>query len=238
MISKKSAGILAAILLLSCSSGTPLKRLQSAMSEYPEFSIMLADMKEEGNFFKDYYHRYKVVFGHKVAGQDSLTYERAVTDWYRVDRSEFQKYENFLGMVLVSKGPDGKISDDRYPPGYQYVGDSRYGEWRRDSGGNSFWSFYGKYAFFRSMFGMFGGPIYSSRWDTYRDARYRGRPYYGSNHEYGTGGSYTKRTSPGFYQRRQQRELSRKARFSDRVRQRARRSRMSGFRRRSGGFGK
>ena len=240
MANRKLWWLLCAILLFSCGSrGNPLQRLQKELNRYPEFSIMLADMREDGNFFPEYYHRYKIVYGESTGHADTLTYRSGLTDWYRVGRSEYQKYQNFLGMVLVSKGKDGKISEDRFPPGYQYVGDPRYGRWRRDSSGSSFWEFYGKYALLRSMFGMFGGPIYSTSWDNYRDYRYRGRPYYGPRNEYGTRGSYTRRTSPNFFERRKRMEAARKARFSQRVRQRARRSRMSGFRsRRMGGFGK
>ncbi len=236
---KKCSLTIAALFLLSCGANTPLNRLQKDLNKYPEFSIVLADMKEDGNFFKDFYHRYKVVYGEKQSAGDSLTYQSAITDWYRVERDDFEKHQDYLGMVLVSKSKDNEISEDRYPPGYQYVGDSRYGQWRQDSSGNSFWSFYGKYAFFSSMFGMMRGPIYSSHWNTYRDSRHSGRPYYGNNRQYGTSGSYTKRSNPNFYQRKTQRDAARKSRFSQRVKNRTRRSRMSGFRsRRSGGFGK
>lgn len=238
---KKMSGyfwLLFAILFMSCAASPPLERLQKELNRYPEYSIILDDMKEEGNFFKDYYHRYKIVYAEDTASDADTSYRTELTDWYKVKKKTYQKYWNYLGMVLVSKTPDGKVTDTAYPPGYQYVGDSRYGQWRRDAQGNSFWEFYGKYAFLSHMFGMFGRPVFRSDWDTYQGYRSQGRPYYGPNQQYGTNGSYTKQTNKSFFERRRQKEMARKTRFSQKVKNRVRRSNMSGLRSRSGGFGK
>lgn len=53
--------------------------------------------------------------------------------------------------------------------GSQYVGNSAYGQWRTNSSGNSFWHWYGQYAFFSSMF---RGPVYYDNWS------YNRRPSY------------------------------------------------------------
>ena len=49
----------------------------------------------------------------------------------------------------------------------------------------------------------------------------------------GTTGTYTRQTKKTFFERQRAKQLARKARFSDRVKKRVRRSRMSGFRSRS-----
>ena len=54
--------------------------------------------------------------------------------------------------------------------GSEYVGNSNYGEWRRDSSGNSFWHWYGQYAFFSMMFG--NRPVYYDSWSGSRRASY------------------------------------------------------------------
>ena len=136
-------------------------------------------------------------------------------------------------MVIASKGKDGKVDDSRYPPGYQYVGDSRYGRWRTDNSGNSFWEWYGKYAMMSHVFGMFNRPIYRTDYDNFRDYRSSGRDYYGRGNVYGTNGSYTKTSKPDFFQRRQARERVSKSNFADKVKQRVRRSNMSSVRSRS-----
>ena len=66
--------------------------------------------------------------------------------------------------------------------GSYLVGNPRYGEWRRDSSGQSFWAWYGQYALFRSLF--FGPSVYyygswypGRTWSYYGDV---GRHYYGT----------------------------------------------------------
>jgi hypothetical protein len=230
--------LLAALFIAACGKVSEVGILQKQLDRYPEYTVILEDMMEEGNFFTDYYHKYKIVYADKVTGTDSLAYYTTLTDWRGVNKNEFKKYAPYLGMAVASKLPDGAVTKTEYPPGYQYVGDTRYGRWRTDSGGNSFWEFYGKFAFMQSMFNMFRGPVYRNDWDTYRDYRRGGRPYFGSNQQYGTSGSYTQKTHRSFFERRQARERSRKQSFGNKVKQRTRRSRMSGFRSRSGGSGK
>ena len=48
-------------MLTSCTSSRPIDRLQKELANYPEYSIILEDMKDEGNFFTDSFHSYKVV---------------------------------------------------------------------------------------------------------------------------------------------------------------------------------
>lgn len=66
--------------------------------------------------------------------------------------------------------------------GSHLVGNPRYGNWRTDSSGNSFWAWYGQYALFRTVFGG-GRPYYYGSW--YGN---RGWSYYGDvgRHYYGT----------------------------------------------------
>ena len=103
-----------------------------------------------------------------------------IREWERVDRRTYTRYEPYLGMVIVSKGADGSIDYDQHPPGYQYVGNDRYGQWRQDRSGGSFWEFYGRYALLSHVIGGFGRPIYRNDWNSYRDNRGRGQPYFGS----------------------------------------------------------
>lgn len=227
------------IFTISCSSSSPVTKIQKQMSMHPEYSIILQDMREDGTFVSSYHHQYKIIYAeNRTQGEDVPVYQTMITDWYEVDKRLFNKYRNYLGMVVASKGLDGKVSQTAQPPGYQYVGDSRYGRWSRDSSGNSFWEFYGKYAFMSSMFNMFSRPIYRSHYDTYRGYYSSGRPYYGAYNQYGTSGSNTKRSYKSFFNRRTQKEQARKARFTDRFNRRTNRSSMSSFRSRSSGWGK
>lgn len=129
---------------------------------------------------------------------------RTETDWIEVDEGVYEANLNNLGMDIISK-PFGAYEEEALseasPPGMSYVGNQRYGEWRRDDRGNSFWHWYGQYAFF-SM--MFGGPrpyyYYRNDWNTWNSG-YRGRrPYYGPSDDpgrYGTSSSRTRQQYSG-----------------------------------------
>lgn len=214
-------------LLLGCANQEePLQAIESSLVSAPAYSIILNDMKEEGTFSKSYFHQYKII-------QGKQTY---LTDWLRISKKVFARNQGFLGMTLISKTEDGQRSNTPYPPGYNHVGNSQYGEWRRNSSGNSFWAFYGQYAFMRSMFGWGGRTIYRTDYNGYRTSQRSNRPYYGANREYGTNGSISKRTNPGFFERRMAKQKQAKSRFSQRVQRRFGGSRSVAGR--GGGFGK
>jgi hypothetical protein len=172
-------------------------------------------MRDGGTIFTTYYHKYKVVQGNRTW----------TTDWLEVPKSTYRANANFLGMTLVSKTPSGENSSP-HPPGYDYVGNSRYGQWQRN-GGRSFWVFYGQYAMMQSLFGLGGRGIYRSDYDRYQTYRTQRRPYYGPNQGYGTNGTITRQTRPSFFARRQARETAKRERFRQRVQRRVGRSRSS-----------
>ena len=215
----------------ACSTGpkqTPIDKLKQNLKDVPTFSIILEDMKEEGNFRDHYFHKYRVVMPEQS--------EAGTTDWLEVSKDYYETNQPFLGMALAVK-KDGQLSSSVSPAGYQYVGDPKYGQWRNDSRGGSFWEFYGKYALFSSIFGGYNRPIYRNDYDSYRQHRSRNTPYFGRNKQYGTNGSYTKQTKPNFYSRRTARISSKRSSFKSKVAQRTGRTR-TGLRSRSGGFGK
>ncbi len=203
---------------------TPLDNYIVDFSNEKEYSVIIEDMDVDGTFFKTYKHKYKV-----IRVQDNVPFE-SVTDWIEVEKNYFWKNENFLGMCVLEKKPDGTISKVASPPGYRYVGDNHYGEWR-SHGGNSFWAFYGQYMFMSHMFGMNNRPVYQRHYNTYRGGGYYGRKSYlgpkvGNSTMYGTNSPQTQKSKPNFYKRR-----ASKSGWS------ASRSR-SGGRSRGSGFGK
>ena len=206
--------------------GVPIEKIKAALQATPDYSVILEDMKEEGNFITQYFHKYRIIRGE----------ESGVTDWEEVPEKYYRANEAFLGMTLTAK-KDGKIISSVAPPGYQYIGDSRYGQWSNDHRGGSFWEFYGKYAFFSSLLGGFHRPVYRNDFNMYQTYRNRNRPFFGASNQYGTNGSVTKQTRPNFFTRYKKRERLRKSSFGDRVSSRTGRTR-TGFRSRSGGFGK
>jgi len=219
--------ICVAMTLSSCGARrSPIEKLSARLKNVPEYSIILEDMQKTGSIFKHYHHKYKVII------KEDIQY----TGFVKVSEQYYRKNENYLGMALLSKTADGYIKTPS-PPGYQYVGNSQYGEWKQNRSGNSFWAFYGQYMFMSHMFGMVSRPVYRSDYGAYNDYRKSNRPYYGSKNQYGTNGTVTKQTNKSFFKRKMARQKMAKQSFAQKVRSRAGRS-QSPFRSRGGGFGK
>lgn len=213
--------------LSQCSSPEPpLDKMKKDLASATSYSIILEDMREEGMFSKTYYHQYRV-----IRDNDSR-----VTGWEEVPKKFYEENKNYLGMTLASK-VEGVEDSTVSPPGYNYVGNQQYGHWVNDGRGGSFWEFYGKYAFFSSLFGGWYRPIYRTDYSNYGQYRSQRKPYFGKNNEFGSGGSIVKQKKPDFYQRHMGKASTSRTSFSDKVSQRVGRSRTT-YRGRSGGFGK
>lgn len=215
-------GILIAILVGIAATGCggpqdPLPRIHKDMQRkgIDTYSIVLADMQTSGNFIKSYTHSYNVVTPERQFDYGPLT----------IPQKMYDHFKPYLGMTIWSQ-KDGKGDESMAPPGYAYVGDPRYGEWRRDSSGRSFWTFYGQYRLLSDLLGM-GGRIFRNDYDTYRGYRSSKRPYYGPNQNYGTGGTLTRKQYPDFFQRQQSRSSVSKSTFANKVNQRIGRTRTS-----------
>ncbi len=224
---------IAGLLIISgCGSGNsgvgPVQGLQKEMINEPEYAILLNDMREEGNFFPSYFHQYRVDIGEN---SDIRPYQMVTEDYYK-------RYEPYLGMVLASKAPDGKLSNTPFPNGYQYVGNPSYGRWRQDSSGGSFWEFYGKYALMSNLMNWAGGGLYRRDYDTYNNYRQSNRPYYGPKNSYGTNGTITKKQKPNFYARRKAKKAKSSSAFDRKVEKRRIGRSKNSFRSRGFSFGK
>ncbi|WP_124327107.1 hypothetical protein [Desulfonema ishimotonii] len=216
-------------LFLCCGCGNgelPIREIQASLRNVPEYAILLEDMKEEGNFFKDYYHKYRVVRG-EAARQ---------TDWLAVPDDYYRANAGFLGMALLSR-KSGEMISSAVPPGYLYVGDNRYGQWQADRSGRTFWAFNRGRPLFDELDIDLKLPVYRTDYNTYRKSASRRVPYYGPKHEYGTSGTVTQKKKPTFYQRRMAKAQTANASFGEKVSKRIGRTRTN-FRGRSGGRGK
>ena len=252
-ITKSSGLFLILVVLAACSSEQkyvkrPVDELVQQLDSVPSFSIVLQDMNVEEEGFSDkYFHQYKI-----IKQVDSTQFEEELTDYVEVPEREFNAHINDLGMELVSKD-DGKLSKTVAPAGYSnYVGNPRYGAWQSNGSGNSFWAFYGQYAFLSTMLGMGRSPIYQNNYQRYRSDYYGRKPYYGrttgGSPRYGTFSRHTQQTNPNFHRR-----LSSNNTFKSKVQSSVSRSSSSygsksstskprtstsTYRSRSGGFGK
>jgi hypothetical protein len=123
-------------------------------------------------------------------------------NWVDVSRAQYQAMERDLGMTIEHK-PAGKydIESERVaqPAGFAYMAppgqSNRYGYWD-NSGGHSFWVFYGQYALMRDLlFNRDYRPLDRYEYENYRRYEDRRQTYYGEGtgggQKYGTAGSTT-----------------------------------------------
>lgn len=207
MKSVKAIALLATLFLgVACSSEkrqvkSPVDELVKQMDKEKNFSIILFDMDIEEKTFGDdvFKHQYKI-----ITEKNNVPTEQT-TGWYNVSKGFFLQNENNMGMEITSKN-DGVLSKVAAPPGFnRYVGNGQYGQWSTDNSGNSFWAFYGQYAFMSSMFGLASNMMYRNSYNDYRN-NYMGRqPYYGQTTNgraaFGTYSAHGASTNPNFAKR-------------------------------------
>lgn len=219
----------------SCGGGkkefkkSPLDELIRDLPTQQNFSIILHDMDVEGSFFKTYRHQYKVITFDKAKPGDSTSTaeanrEEEITGFYEVSKEEFNRNEGNMGMEVAHRDEGGTVQKKVSPPGYAYVGNPNYGHWV-NRGGNSFWEFYGKFAFMNSMFNLMTYPIRRSYWNDYYTNYYpTGGVYYGPTNGgysyYGTNSRYNSSANPSSSWSRNPRSSS----FKQSVRNRTSRS--------------
>jgi hypothetical protein len=217
------------ILLVGCGSSSdhyvpnPVDQMIKTMKTEKAYTIILDDMDVRDD---EFFHKYSIV---KEDAEGKLT--NSETGFIIVGFDFFKKNENNLGMQIAGKDSSGLVTKAAIPAGYdRYIGNSRYGNWNQ-SGGQSFWVFYGQYSMLRSVFGLGYHPAYYNMHYGYAHGGYYGtsRSYYGSgSNSYGTKSAAVKKGKPNFF--------SRKARNTNWKRSTSRNSssRRSG---RGGGFG-
>lgn len=239
-------GIIIVLMLLSrgCGGGKDFEKsaLDNLIQELPKdevYTIVLNDMDVRGNFSKSYYHDYEV-----ISGTDPEKIDRETTGFLEVSEGFFNEHINNMGMEIASRDSTGKLNKTVAPAGYtNYIGNPKYGQWKSNGSGGSFWEFYGKYAFMSSMFNLIAFPARYNYYNTWRTGYYGyGRPYYGPS----TAGSSYYGTSSRYNTSRRPNSTwsSKQSTFSNRVQNRTSRSSgtrsssSSSYRSRGGSFGK
>jgi hypothetical protein len=220
-------------------SGSPVDAMRRSLDRYPEYSVILNDMSSKGLLFHDYFHRYRVIFpesGQKSGEGGEPKFTQKMTSWVKVDEATYNKYKDSLGMVLLAKKADGTIDTVPQPPLFQLIGDPRFGKWETDDKGNNAWAWLATGMMASRLLEGLGGS-YDSRgqvdyrhWQDYSNSRRSGTPYYGSKDpqgrpQYGTQGTVTQKSNPGFFEQQQARMAEQKASFGQKVESRMGRSR-------------
>ena len=155
---------------------------------YVSWDKILIDMAIEEGEEVTFRHKYRTV---RVATGENNDAKPPTETWEAVSRADYERHKENLGMTVASK-PAGLYDSEvdgaaAQPAGFAYIatpeeGRNEYGHWRRDDRGNSFWEFYGKYAFMRSLFwGPMYSPIFMGNYRGYRTSYDAGRTYYGTS---------------------------------------------------------
>lgn len=144
----------------------PIKSIQKELNNVPHYSVILNDMKEEGNFFKEYLHQYKIV-------QPNLSWKK---EWVKVPEQYYQSTAGLLGMALLAK-KGNEIIDTAFPPVFQYVGDNRYGNWQPDNAGNMLWAFNRGTPLFGELDIDIHPPVYKKDYSAYIKSKTKKVPF-------------------------------------------------------------
>ena len=207
------------LLITSCSEErkkyikSPLDIIITTYIDTQNYSVVLADMdyKEDSD---TYFHKYKIILEKPNTATESKEddFEVKLTKWKEVSPITFEEHQKDLGMTVLSK-KNGVLDKKATPAGYNnYVGNDKYGSWKTQSNGTSFWAFYGQYHFMSSLFYGSSHRYYRSDYNYYRTNHYGRTNYYGRNNTFGTSNYKSKSWS------------SKPTSFKENVRSRANRS--------------
>jgi hypothetical protein len=171
---------------------------------YTSWDKILADMEERGHGNSKKFEQEIRTVTTKVPDSTAKTGTTTSEErWVEVAPGTYQAMRNDLGMAIEHK-PAGKYDTEAervaQPAGFAYMAppgqSNQYGYWD-NSGGHSFWVFYGQYALMRDLL-FHGGyrPIDPYEYRDYRTYQSTGRTYYGNDAvaglpRYGTQGTAT-----------------------------------------------
>jgi len=187
---------------------TELKALSGQL--YNSWDKVLVDMETRGiGSDKSYDQKIRTVNTH-LADASSKTGEVTSDEkWVVVPQSTYKAEEKDLGMAIEHKSAGQyDVEADRVaqPAGFAYVAppgqSNQYGHWE-NSGGHSFWVFYGQYALMRDLLWNHSyRPIDPYEYNGYYSSRRSGQTYYGQDaasgaSRYGTSGTTTQERYSG-----------------------------------------
>lgn len=184
-------------------TGSAIVALSSQL--YNSWDKILVDMRERGHGNSREYDQEIRAVTTKLPNAAAKTGETTSDEsWHTVSPATYKAEQNDLGMTVAHKDAgkyDSEANTVPQPAGFAYVApvgqSNQYGYWN-NSGGQSFWVFYGQYALMRDLlFNHSYTPLGRSEWDDYYSYQRRGQTYYGHDEtinsapKYGTQGSTT-----------------------------------------------
>lgn len=165
----------------------------------PETSVILVDTHATGFLIKTYYQKYRVISGHD-------TVEELIV---RTSKEFARKNLPNIGLSLYRR----MIENEEFlplPPGSIFIGDHKYGSWKTNKKGVTYWSFNKAYKNFPRYLGW--GSFRPTE-EFYRALRSKislNEPFYGLEGEFGLNGRVTRENFPQFFKEERMKKVEMK----------------------------
>jgi hypothetical protein len=170
----------------------------AAMIPGKPVSAVLVDTYTRGLLIKTRYLKFRLVYSFKPAE----------TKIFRAQRRFAKDNLKNLGMSLFNRDESGRQTLIPTPPGFMYVGESEYGHWSFLDSGARIWIFHSVY---NHLYTDFAWGEYAPTDAEYEKARQYlevGKPFYGSNNNFGIDGDVTRNGFPDYFEEKRKNSLS------------------------------
>lgn len=151
------------------SSPSALEKLEEEYKNTPVYSIILEDLKTENDAF---FIKCSLVVPLPHEG----TAMEITKKWAETTKQEYEMVEPYKGLTIVTK-KNGETVYAANPPGYEYVGDPRYGRWENREGMSPVWVWLAGYAVWNSTRSQ---HISFDSYQQYQHAKNNHTPYFGT----------------------------------------------------------
>lgn len=170
--------------------------LREIVQEKP-ISLILIDTHSTGFAIKTHYHKYRVVYGFK-------SYQEIIV---KVSSAFIDKHANNLGSSIFRRNQIGEESFIPLIPGAVFLGDKTFGRWIKKSEEIRLWKFYRVY---RHLKDFLGWQNYTPSYKDYQQiqiALNQKTQYLGSQNQFGTNGSITKKSFINYFKRQRPQKI-------------------------------
>ena len=162
----------------------PSKYAISNIFKNSPLSIILIDMDEVGLIMKTYLMKYLLISG----------YQEPITVTIKTNKKFWEESKKYIGMSIFRRTEKtGENSTTPMPPGFHFIGDSSYGQWKINrKTGRKEWFFYRSFSKFKKHFHYGSYRPTHAMIKQARKSLKKDIPYFGINQEFGLNGSLTR----------------------------------------------
>ncbi len=151
-------------------------------------TVILVDTHATGFLIKTYYQKLRVISDYENVDEMIL----------RTNKEFAKKNKDFIGLSIYRKTSD---TEDflPLPPGSLYVDNPKYGMWKTNKKGLTYWSFHKTYKNFPKYLGWGKFKLTKDFHQQMKNSISLNQPFYGLHNEFGSNGSITQKNFPHFF---------------------------------------